>query len=318
MNSWKDKLFIPSSGNRTLSLRIDALFEQQRRTWDLFRNGEDSLKSITTRTITINGSPVIVQANPGRSISTNARVDPASISKRPCFLCPDALPAAERGIAYGNFVLLPNPYPILPKHMTIAFCRHEHQKISGHINDFFSLTGEVGPEMFLLYNGPRCGASAPDHMHFQTARCNGIPLFDELKRHVLPERMVPFTIGGRNLFAGKFTDHETAVRDLDALIDTYTRLRGDTQEPMFNIVARYENGIVTTALFPREKHRSASYFASEDERLSISPAAIEMAGILVVADKNHFDRVNAQTVAAVYQEVTINSSLFHRLAKEFQ
>jgi hypothetical protein len=318
MNSWRNRLFVPSSGSDSLPYQIDALFEQQRTTWKLFRHGEESLKSITTRTLTIDNSPVIVQANPGRSISTNAHVDPASISKRPCFLCPDALPGAERGIAYGSFIFLPNPYPIVPKHMTIAFHRHDRQEISGHLNDFITLTTAAGPEMFLLYNGPRCGASAPDHMHFQTAESSSIPLFNELKRRSLPERMAPFTIGGRNLFAGRFSDSASAVQSLDTLIGTYARLRGDTREPMLNIVARYENGSITAALFPREKHRSACYFAPEDERLSISPAAIEMAGIIVVADVNHFSRVDETVASAIYQEVTINASLFHQLTEEIR
>jgi len=316
MTNWENRLFDTQSAERTLPQHIDALLTQQRRTWELFRNGEASLSAVTTKEFIINGIRIVAQANPGRSISTNAKVDPGSIAQRPCFLCPDALPEAERGIAQGNFVLLPNPYPILPKHMTIAFKMHSPQKIDGHVNNFIALTKELGSDMFILYNGPCCGASAPDHMHFQTAQSSGVPLFQQLKEKSLPEKFTPLTLGERNLFAGCFNDCERTVTSLERLIATYRHLIAGDQEPMLNIVARYADARYTIAVFPRAKHRSACYFAPEEKRLSISPAAIEMAGIVVVADVNQFNRVDEKTIRDIYREVTIESHQFNQLAEE--
>ena len=316
MNNWNSRLFNPYKTEHPLPKQIETLLAQQRETWELFRNGEASLASITSKNISINGSNVIIQANPGRSISTNARVDPDSIAKRPCFLCPGALPEAERGIAFNNFVLLPNPYPILPKHMTISYHNHIPQEISGHVDDLIILTGALGEEMFILYNGPRCGASAPDHMHFQTAQSAMVPLFSQLEALSLSEHFSPVISGERNLFAGCFKSREKAAESLKNLIKHYVRFSSEDPEPMMNIVARFADDRFTIALFPRAKHRSACYFAPENKRFSISPAAIEMAGIVVVANVNHFNRVDESVVIDIYREVTVDAETFNQLAEE--
>ena len=120
MSNWEAKLIKPFTPELPLSRQVRSLFRQQRETWDLFREGEASLSTIRSKRFFMDGKDIIVQSNPGRSISTNAKVDPKSIAKRPCFLCPDSLPPQERGIAFGNYILLPNPYPILKHHLTIA------------------------------------------------------------------------------------------------------------------------------------------------------------------------------------------------------
>lgn len=316
MKNWNSHIFSASQRELSLPKQIEALLSQQRKTWDLFRNGEAALASITTKSISINGSNVTVQANPGRSISTNAKVDPGSIARRPCFLCPGALPEEERGIAYDPFVLLPNPYPVLPKHMTIAYQTHSPQEIIGHVNDFVTLAETLGDEMFILYNGPRCGASAPDHMHFQTAQSSLVPLFSQLEALKLSGKFSPLTLGNRNLFAGSFKDHEQAVSSLENLISNYRRFSPADQEPMMNIINRFANNSFTIALFPRAKHRSSCFFASENKRLSISPAAIEMAGIVVVSDINHFNRVDETAIRDIYREVTTNIETFNQLAED--
>ena len=315
MNRWKPKLLAPSAPDLPLSQRIGELLRQQRATWDLFRKGEEALGSITTKKFYFDNRHVIVQANPGRFISTSAKVDPQSIAKRPCFLCPESLPPAERGIASGDFVLLPNPYPILCSHLTIAFNRHEPQRIAGHIPEFIALVKELGPAMFLLYNGPRCGASAPDHMHFQACAGGGVPLFEQLPSTIINGGIEPLAIGGRNLLAGSFADAADAADFIGRSLAALQTITGEPEEPMLNIVARFSSGRYSIAFFPRAKHRSARYFAPPDRRLSISPAAMEMAGIVVVAEATHFDRVDAEAVRTIYREVTLGPDLFSRLAK---
>jgi hypothetical protein len=317
MSGWDDKILGSSSPGAPLLDRVHALFAQQRATWEEFRCGEASLESMKTKTLSLDGRSVIVQANPGRTISTGAKVDPASIAGRPCFLCPAALPPLERGIAFRDFILLPNPRPILKGHMTVPFKRHVPQLLEGRIGDFFALARALGPEMFVIYNGPRCGASAPDHLHFQAAPCAGVPLFGQLPAAASGNRITPLAIGGRTMLAGSFTDEERAQDGVRSAVAALGRINREPGEPMLNIVSLFRDSRYVTVIFPRTKHRSACYFAEPHKRILISPAAMEMAGIVVVADRGHFDRADEAVVLGMYKEVTLDAGLFSRLAEAF-
>jgi hypothetical protein len=315
MNTWDDKLFISSPPNKSVLQRVHALFQQQRATWKEFRDNEALLGGMRLKAFSKDNRRVIVQANPGRTVSTNAKVDPESIAGRPCFLCPGSLPPLERGIAFGDYIILPNPYPILKYHMTIAFREHRPQQIEGRINDLYNLARALGPEMFVTYNGPRCGASAPDHMHFQACGSCGVPLFEQLPADAGDNRLVPLTAWGRRMLAGSFTNEGEVTQCLQSIISALKGILGEPDEPMINIVALYRNNRCGITLFPRAKHRSARYFAPPRQRISISPAAMEMAGIIVVADGSHFDRVDENVVLSMYDEVTLGEAPFARLVK---
>src|SRR3954447_7397686 len=150
---------------KPLRQRIDDLFAQQRATWPALREGEAALEHLQRKTLAEGGDSIVVQLNPSRSRSTLANTDTKAIAARACFLCPDNMPPEERGVAFEDLVLLPNPFPILPLHCTIADRIHRPQEIRGRLATFLHLAQEIGSDMAALYNGPRCGASAPDHFH---------------------------------------------------------------------------------------------------------------------------------------------------------
>ncbi|MBN1308458.1 MAG: DUF4922 domain-containing protein, partial [Chitinispirillaceae bacterium] len=305
MNNWDATLISPSAPRGSLLQQIQALFKQQRETWDLFRNNEALLAAMKIKTLMMDNRRIVVQANPGRTASTNANVDPASIAGRPCFLCPNGIPPLERGIAFGDYIMLPNPYPVLKHHMTIAFRVHAPQLLGERIADLLALTKSLGPEMFVLYNGPRCGASAPDHMHYQACSVDHVPLFEQLPAEAEDGRTVPLSIWGRNMVVCCCKEAAQARSRIQCIISALKKIVGGPGEPMFNIVSLYRDERYIITLFPRAKHRSACFFAPPHERILISPAAIEMAGIVVVADIDHFDRVDENVVYSMFREVTL-------------
>ncbi|MBN1575381.1 MAG: DUF4922 domain-containing protein [Chitinispirillaceae bacterium] len=315
MTNWDAKLIRPSAPRLSVLQQAHALFEQQRETWDLFRDNEAMLAEMKIKIFSKDNRRIVVQANPGRTVSTSAKVDPASIAERPCFLCPDSIPPLERGISFGDYILLPNPYPVLKHHMTIAFRDHVPQILEGRINDLLALTKALGPEMFVLYNGPRCGASAPDHMHFQACSGDNVPLFKQLPAAADNGQVVPLTVWGRNMLVCGCREVQQARNRIGLIINSLKAITGETEEPMFNIVAQYRDGRYIITIFPRAKHRSACYFARPQKRILISPAAIEMAGIIVVANADHFDRVDETVVHSMFREVTFGDDLFSRLAE---
>src|SRR5262245_13620366 len=160
----------------------EALSGQQLTMWPMLRDAVAGLARVEYKTLRAHGSEVLAQFNPQRIVSTGAKVDAATIKQRPCFLCPENLPPEERGIEFGaDFVALYNPFPVLPQHLVIASRRHIPQTIDGNFETLLNLAQELGGEFFALYNGAKCGASAPDHLHFQACERKSLPIIPEIE-----------------------------------------------------------------------------------------------------------------------------------------
>ena len=225
--------------------RIEALFSQQRNSWPLFQQGEASLETIQTKTLldvtTQNSSTeIIVQINTGRIASTHAKTDTKSIAARPCFLCPENMPPEERGIAFEELVILPNPFPVLPLHCTIPDRNTSPSTFGGgRVNRMLQLAQAVGPEMLVFYNGPKCGASAPDHFHFQACSAKEVPLFQEpffsnlvSQQNCLNTRYTSF---GRKMFVFANRDAHRVRANVEATLDAI-ETDSTHEEPMVNVL----------------------------------------------------------------------------------
>lgn len=163
-----------------MGINISEFFDRQLQVWDTARNNFEALKNVKVKEFNVDGATIKVQFNPGRIVSSAAKVDAKSLKERKCFLCAANRPAVQEGIAWGNdYTILINPFPIFPRHLTIPCNEHVDQLISGRIADMMSLSRDL--EGFtLFYNGPKCGASAPDHMHFQAGNRGFMPMEDQV------------------------------------------------------------------------------------------------------------------------------------------
>lgn len=315
MMSWETVIQEQAEANQSLIEAIERLFSCQRRDWPAFRQGESALAGIQRTTLTHSGSKVLVQANPGRRKSTHAKTDPNSIASRKCFLCPENMPPEERGVAFGDLVILPNPYPILTNHCTIPDRVHRPQLIGGRPGMMLNLARCLGPTMVVFYNGPRCGASAPDHFHFQACHVAGIPLLHEHSKSEMSHSVSVHESFGRRFLLVAGADVAWVQQKLERIIDVLRETKGEGQEPMMNLIVHSSNDGFRVLCFPREAHRPSCYFASEAERLSVSPAALEMAGVIVVSEPEQLERVDAQAVLQIYSEVSLNVAQFTQLAE---
>lgn len=307
--SWESILLETAEPATELPLRIDALLGQQRANWGRFRQGELALESMQTKKYIQDEGHIIVQSNPGRRESTLARVDPVSVSRRPCFLCPENIPGEERGLAFGDLVILPNPSPVVRRHCTIPSREHAPQRLLGRIGDMLDLAEALGPEMLVFYNGPRCGASAPDHFHFQACDTHGVPLFAHLPQGTAHESF------GRRMLVFSHEDAGSVAGQLSQAIEALSSQSEDDAEPMINVISLHRDGRHLAVMFPRARHRPECYFARDDSRIAVSPAALEMGGILVVAEPDHFERVDQATALGIYQEVSLDEEQFERLCE---
>ena len=313
--SWEKRIFATAEERADLFPQIDRLIESQRRGWPAYDQAVAALCGMARKELFREEARVVAKSNPRRGVSINASVDPASVARRPCFLCEENLPSEEQGIAFGEFVLFPNPFPVHLRHLTIPLREHCPQRLAGRLNSLLALTEALGPEMILFYNGPRCGASAPDHLHFQACRGDGIPLLEQIPGPGTGAGISPFTCFGRNLILCQAGSQAALVGQLERVLNALARLTGGAEEPMLNLIVRCQGKGFGAIVFPRARHRPACYFAEGQARIAISPAALEMAGLLMIAEPAHLERLDPEVVHSIYREVSIDDGRFGQLVE---
>ena len=237
------------------SNRINQLIDSQLTEWETARRNYRALESVRVKELMLGNCPVKVQFNPARIVSSAAKVDARSLKERPCFLCAGNRPAEQQGLADGDYTWLVNPFPIFPRHLTIPDNRHTPQLIGGRVGDLLRLTREAD-EFVLFYNGPRCGASAPDHAHFQAGNKGFLPLGGAIRSC---RREPLLTHGSARLsFVTEYICPLFLIEAREAdkarvLFDTLYRVLDQPAgepEPMLNLVAWYEAGGVAPLHLP--------------------------------------------------------------------
>ena len=317
--------------DQSLEALVAALIDQQVSSWPLLREGCEAFAQIETRRARVQESEVVIQHNVRRIRSTGAAVDKASVEKRKCFLCPANLPPEEKGIAYGeDLIILCNPFPILDRHLSIVHREHVVQQIEGNVEVLLELARDLGSSYFVLYNGPECGASAPDHLHFQACSRELLPIEDNLydDEPVMAEdcdycedaarqSFELFTLGGcgRSVVIFRGGNQEEIAHWVYAVIKELA-MQTDKDEPLLNIVCTYDSRIWTVYLFPRSKHRPASFYATAEDRLVVSPGAIDMAGVIVVPEREHFEKLDGDRLEAIFAEVSMNGEIVNELVDD--
>jgi len=278
--------------------RIEELFRQQTESWPLLAAGIQGLRQAQTRQVRVDWVDVYARHIPHRIVSTTAAIDRESIEKRPCFLCAGNMPAEQRGIEFNrDFTLYCNPYPIVAGHLTIVHVSHRPQRIDGQVGAMLefarSLTG-----CFIVYNGPECGASAPDHLHFQAGLRDLFPIETDLAAAAGPL----VRNYRRNVILLRGHNHDRLVQRIERAIQMLSEVTGKSGEPLINIAAFWTEAGWTVFLFPRGKHRPDVFYTGE---LTVSPASIDLCGIFVVPREPDYSRISAQNIAAIYEEVSL-------------
>lgn len=302
-----------------------TLLDQQRETWELLRRNYASLDAVETKTFELDGTTVRVQHNPARMASTTARVDDEAIRARPCFLCVQNLPPEQRAITYGaEFVLLCNPYPIFSEHFTIVHRDHVPQRIRPALPVLLRMGRDLRGEFVVLYNGPRCGASAPDHLHLQAGNSGFLPLQESYERLVtdagekVADRggvlVFAVRVGGRRFLVIESDEIDEAAAACLSVLHALRTVTGIDDEPMVNLLSWFEDGKWKVVIFPRQRHRPSVYFEEEPRRLVVSPAAVDLSGVVIAPRSSDFQRVTKDDLRAIYEEVLLPPNVFDDLA----
>jgi len=315
-------------GEPALARLCGELFSRQMFTWQDFAAAHLDLNGAWLREFSAGGHTVLVQYNPGRSVSALAVVDAAAVGDRPCFLCAAHLPAAQAAVRYrDDFLILVNPHPIFSPHFTVAHVRHLPQRLADHGGVLLRLAKDLGPDFTVFYNGPRCGASAPDHHHFQVCPSGAMPVEKEWEAAglTLPVSRAGIACGcwhlpGRSVVVMEGDDPAAIVSLLTRFLQGRGRAGavGDDAEPMCNLLCTCRGGRWRLFLFPRRKHRPDAYYREGPDALLVTPGAVEMGGLIITVRENDFLKLDADRALAIYREVAVEPEEVAEIAADLR
>lgn len=294
--------------------------------WPLACENFRALKNVKVREMNAGGLNVKLQFNPARIVSSAAKLNKDDIAKRKCFLCRDNRPQEQimlkfEGRKGKKYHILLNPYPIFPDHLVIASSRHTDQSIRQRYVDMLDLARKYN-EFTFFYNGPRSGASAPDHHHFQAAPKGIIPLECDIQRlldQVDNDRELRYVTSLQDAYLYHYQKFATGVFVLRAetsksmaklfyrLLDCAEIPEGES-EPMFNLFTFYTEGEFRSIVIFRSRHRSHHYFSDGPDHLTMSPGCADMGGVFIVPVEEEYEKLTPGLLAEMLEEVTLDKS----------
>ncbi len=310
-------------GIDVMSERFKNFLTGQNHTWKLSADNYRGLNHVEERSFNYDGFCVKVQYNPERMRSSAAKVDSQSIAARKCFLCEENRPVVQMKLELGNdFILLVNPFPIFKTHFTIPSVHHVPQRLLHNLKAMLTITKQM--EGFLLfYNGPECGASAPDHLHFQAGETGFLPVeseFETMKEEhgSLLLQSDRLKIWAFDHYLRKMISFESSVLEqvLEAITQVYfrfSRMQPQKEEPMINLLCYFNKGTWVVHLFPRKLHRPSQFFADGEKQLLISPASVDFGGVFITPRREDFDKIRMEDIRDIFSQVSLDEENFRIL-----
>lgn len=280
----------------------------------------EALDNVKVKELVVEGMPFKVQFNPARIASSGAKVDKASLAARPCFLCEKNRPEVQEGIEWKDrYTILINPFPIFRRHLTIPDTSHTDQRIAGRIADMMDLAKAL-EDYTVFYNGPRCGASAPDHMHFQAGNSDfltiGAALEDAELKTVATDGDATLSVADSlpvKVLVIDAADHAEGQRLFDRLYAVLPVPEGES-EPMLNILCYPTPAGERVVVIPRKKHRPSCY-GTENGCMLISPASVDVGGVFITPRPEDFEAMDAATIGKILSEVCLSSTEIAEIAE---
>jgi hypothetical protein len=318
-------VFDPESNRDVLVQMCKELLNRQKTDWPQLKEGYAALESVRVRNIACNGYYVSLQFNPRRIRSTGADLNAKVIQERKCFLCLENLPQLQNGILYRDkFLLLCNPVPIFDRHFTFSCIDHIPQELEFSLDILLDLSRDLSPDFTVFYNGPKSGASAPDHFHFQVSPWRAIPVEHDAvdmgrrkplyyKDHVTGCLLMNY---GRTTLVVESTEKLRLLEFMKDLIGAWKKALSSIEEPQVNILCSYQEGLWRLIILPRRKHRPDIYFLEGDDRVVISPAAVDIGGLVITPLEKDFLRADAKLIESIFAEVTEPPDVLEKILRE--
>jgi Galactose-1-phosphate uridyltransferase len=275
---------------------LSTFYNKQLEHWPLARENYEDLATTQERDMGFDEATVKVQFNPSRIRSAAADLDEKALAARPCPLCLANHPKEQDAIPFDErFSIAVNPYPVFDRHFTL-FCNvHTPQVLKGNLDTMLTMAERL-PDYAILYNGPRCGASIPDHLHFQAIPKGLLPVEDDWTKYG--------KIGLRSCHVLDADDKQEMITRFNQLLEDVFGDTSGKEEPMMNLVCRYI-GQWRLFLFPRKQHRPRQYYATGEEQILTSPGVIDMAGVFVFPREEDYKKMTKEIISDIYTQVAL-------------
>lgn len=304
--------------------RIEKFICDQLSVWPMAAENYRNLKKAETRTLPVGGLNVVLQYNPARKISSEAKLDKKSISERPCFLCPENRPQEQYNIDFEGrkgkrYRITLNPYPIFPSHLVISSTDHTPQSIWHRYPDMLDFVA-TNRKYACYYNGPESGASAPDHMHFQGCPRGMMPLENAVDKllgsarshselecltNLKEAKLYHLNMFTRGIFVLRGATPKSVTKLFYRLADCASMTLGGEPEPKFNVISWFEDNEYRSLVIFRSKHRPHNYFSDGPDHLSMSPGCADMGGVMVAPEESDYEKMTPELLSQVISEVSI-------------
>jgi len=318
-------LDIINETNKSASQILTEFVENEKLLWPLAAANYKGLEKVEERNFQFEGFEIRAQFNPERMRSSVAEVDKKSIAARKCFLCSENRPAEQDAIAFGDqFLILVNPFPIFKTHFTISCNSHIDQRFIPNVQSLFELARAM--EGFtVFYNGPECGASAPDHLHFQAGENGFMPIGEEFNRLKPTARKLysgeeiqvwAFDNYLRKMISVETTSLEEGLRIIGIYYHHFQAIQPEKIEPMMNALCSYSDGKWTVHLFPRKAHRPTHFYEEGQKQILISPGSVDFGGVFILPRREDFDKITKEDIADILEQVCIDQSTFQELTEK--
>jgi len=304
------------------SLEVSQLFQNQMKDWSFMANNYKDLDKIRIKKLEFPNFYMNVQFNPARIKSSAAKVDKQSIENRSCFLCTENRPKEQQAIEFeDNLLIMINPYPIFKNHLTITHKEHVPQLIKGNFKSMLKLA-EALPEFTIFYNGPRSGASAPDHFHFQAGSKNDMPIdsqLEDLKNHyslLIKDgicKVWKINDDIRKFILIQSSEADKIENKFDEIYTKLLLLKSTADEPDLNILCSFDKNEWNVMIFPRGGHRPRQFYAGGEENIVFSPASVDLGGLIIIPLEKDFGKINKPVIEDMMRQIALNDMLFSEL-----
>jgi len=265
-----------------LQKEIKNLFLNQLNNWAKFPDVIEQLNRVKSKQI---------KWDDNTYVNVYFNTDKKHISESPCYLCEGNRPNEQLSISFlKKYVILCNPFPILKNHLTIALHSHVPQRIRNKIKDMLTLAEELD-DYIIFYNGPKCGASVPNHFHFQAGQKSEVLLQSDNNL--------------RSCMTISSEDKDEALELFEEVYQYLSSLQPNEEEPMLNVISYYENDIYNINIFPRKQHRPNQYYNEGDDKILISPGALDMAGLIITVREEDFNKIDKSDIEDIYNQVSL-------------
>lgn len=311
---------------KVTSAQADQLIKEQIAVWPQAAGNFEALKSVKVKEVPMEGMTFKVQFNPARIVSSSAKVDAKSLKERKCFLCGANRPEVQKGLPWGKddkYIVLINPFPIFPRHLTIPDQSHVDQLVFDRIVDMMDLAQSLDTYT-VFYNGPKCGASAPDHMHFQAGNSDFLTIAPALEaaehKTIATEGEATLALVDTlplNVFVIDAKNHADGASLFKRLYKAIPVPEGE-KEPMMNLLCYATPVGERLVVIPRKRHRPSFYGTEGQESMLLSPASVDMGGVFITPLEKDFNALDQNTILKVFNELTLSNNEINEIAQNVQ